>query len=518
MRTYVNGLAVIYNQSGRASKITLSSTMQFPKFNAFMRGCVTTHRSLEAIKEASRDAAEFGILQDHELRLLWDNTNFSSIYEVQRMGLAIMAYRLGFRGDTLLMLDIDMYSMIVEDDKNYLQPVVGTMKNLAGTFGNIERALFKQRVAECQDYQFCAVWWYQKLVSLSPKLRNKKGPLFHSLVPLSKKVNLETPRGGYGLCRGVATWVGEVVDRPNLTMKDIGRRPVFTKLANSEITLADAAKYLGVCPKTLGVYHRAHVNTATRAALVLSAYVEPKGKPKVAAEPAGECKVDPDVVDSSGNRDMPASQSSVSSSLREYIVAQAHDSPAKETVVSEDMLPQGTESPGKGTLVSEDFKVEAIDTSPNKGSVASDALSIAESVDLLANDVVVVSSDSEWDYDEHPLTQVSLKRSFAEARESYRAAAWAAAAAPADSPVNQDLSNTPRPFKKMRRPRFPPRTVPREHICYKCSREIFVLRPLRGGNRVQCNACNVPFHEKCFYSSTVKPEDGVGPCCLEAKE
>ena len=73
-------------------------------------------------------------------------------------------------------------------------------------------------------------------------------------------------------------------------------------------------------------------------------------------------------LDSSGNRDMRASQSSVSSSLREYIVAQAHDSPAKITVVSEDMLPQGTESLGKGTVVSEDFKVEAIDTSPNKGS------------------------------------------------------------------------------------------------------------------------------------------------------
>ena len=41
------------------------------------------------------------------------------------------------------------------------------------------------------------------------------------------------------------------------------------------------------------------------------------------------------------------------------------------------------------------------------------------------------------------------------------------------------------------------------------------MRPLRGGNSVQCNARNAPFHEKCFYSSTVKPEDGVGPCCLE---
>ena len=167
--------------------------------------------------------------------------------------------------------------------------------------------------------------------------------------------------------------------------------------------------------------------------------MEPKGKPKVAAEPAGECKVNRDVVDSSGNRDVPASQSSVSSSLREYIVAQAHDSPAKEIVVtvSENMLPQGTELPVPRILRL------AINTSPNKGSVACDALSIAESVDLLANDPVVVSSNSEWDYDEHPLTQVSLKTSFAEARESYCAAAWAAPAAQADSPVNQDLSNTP---------------------------------------------------------------------------
>ena len=384
------------------------------------------------------------------------------------------------------------------------------MKNLAGTFANVDRALFKQRVAECPDYRFCAIWWYHKLVSLTPE---KKGPLFHHLKPQSKKFYPDTPRGGYGLCRGVATWVGEVVDRPNLTWKDIGRRPVFTKLANSEITLADAAKYLGVCPKTLGVYHRAALNTTNRAATVLSTYQEPEEKPKVEAEPAKEPEVKPEVaVQSSADRDVRASQSSLCSSLqslKEYVVAEAHNSPAKDTVVSEDMLPEAQESPSKGSNVSEDILAE--------GSVASEALSMAESLDVLANDPVVVSSDSEWDYEERPLTQLSLKRSLEEARESYRAAAWAAPAAPAGSPVNQDLSNTPQPFKKMRRPRFPPRTVPRENICYKCSREIFVLRPLRGGKRISCNACNAPFHEKCFYSSVVKPEDGVGPCCLEAQ-
>ena len=55
---------------------------------------------------------------------------------------------------------------------------------------------------------------------------------------------------------------------------------------------------------------------------------------------------------------------------------------------------------------------------------------MAHSVDVLANDPVVVSSDSEWDYEERPLTQLSLKRSLEEARESYRAATWGAPASP----------------------------------------------------------------------------------------
>ena len=381
MRTYVNGLAVMYNQSGRTTKVSFSSTMQFPKFNAFMRGCVTIHRGLVAIKEASKDAAAFEILQDRELPLLWNNTNFDSLYEVQRMGMAILAFRTGLRGDTLRKLDIDMYALIVEGGEKYLQPVVGTMKNLAASLDKVEKALFKQRVAQCEDHRFCAIWWFQKLASMSPL--KTKGPLFHFLNPLSNSVQ-EGKRAGYGVCRGTANWVGQLLERPGLTMKDIGRRPVFTKLANSEVSLADAAKYLGVAQKTLAVYHRAAL---------------------------------------------------------------------------------------------------------------------------------------EWDYDERPLTQPSLKRSLEEAREIYRTATWEAPPAPEGAAVNQDLSNVPQPFKRMRRPRYPPRHVPRENTCSKCSREIFVWRPLRGGARIQCKVCNAPYHESCFYAtsstSTMNVDDGVGPCCRE---
>ena len=72
-----------------------------------------------------------------------------------------------------------------------------------------------------------------------------------------------------------------------------------------------------------------------------------------------------------------------------------HTTPQQRRLVSEDMLPQGTESPGKGTVVSEDFIADAIDTSRNKGSVASDALSIAESVDILALGCAVLGRGAE---------------------------------------------------------------------------------------------------------------------------
>ena len=41
MRTYVNGLATVWNQQNTEVKVVLSSLMQFSKFNEFMRVCVT---------------------------------------------------------------------------------------------------------------------------------------------------------------------------------------------------------------------------------------------------------------------------------------------------------------------------------------------------------------------------------------------------------------------------------------------------------------------------------------------
>ena len=151
------------------------------------------------------------------------------------------------------------------------------------------------------------------------------------------------------------------------------------------------------------------------------------------------------------------------------------------------------------------------DSSPAKLSVTSSQS--GGSVDLLA-DGSSESSESVWDYDEQPLTQVSLKRSLEDSRQEYRDAAWAAPPTAANAPISQDLSDMPLPFQKMRRPKCPPavRQVASEFICHKCSREINVWRPLRREHCVFCVMCNAPYHEACMGEGS---KDGSmrGPCC-----
>ena len=85
---------------------------------------------------------------------------------------------------------------------------------------------------------------------------------------VSKKLGDDAAGGG--IFRGVGKWVAKVLGR-KLTFKDLARRVVMTKLANSdEITVADAAKYLGLTMPTLEVYHQMDKKTPDMAANILS--------------------------------------------------------------------------------------------------------------------------------------------------------------------------------------------------------------------------------------------------------
>ena len=128
-----------------------------------------------------------------------------------------------------------------------------------------------------------------------------------------------------------------------------------------------------------------------------------------------------------------------------------------------------------------DSSPEPVEARPHPAPVADSSLAklsvtssqSGRSVDLLA-DGRSECSESVWDYDERPLTHVSLKRSLDDSRQENRDAAWAAPPTAANAPISQDLSDMPMPFQKMRRPKCPPavRQVASEFICHKCSREI----------------------------------------------
>ena len=75
-----------------------------------------------------------------------------------------------------------------------------------------------------------------------------------------------------GVFRGVAMWVRGVLGRGNnFVFRDIGRRPVMTKLVNSpDLSVDDAAKYMHVHPRTLSVYHRMGAEKRCLAAEILA--------------------------------------------------------------------------------------------------------------------------------------------------------------------------------------------------------------------------------------------------------
>uniref|UniRef100_A0A7S1I4C4 Uncharacterized protein n=1 Tax=Eutreptiella gymnastica TaxID=73025 RepID=A0A7S1I4C4_9EUGL len=96
LRTYVNAAGKLWNQTGTRNKIYLSSTTQFPNFNRFLNGCITTHRAAKATKKAASNQAETEILQDHELETLYENTTFSNIYQNKRYNQAILLRERGY--------------------------------------------------------------------------------------------------------------------------------------------------------------------------------------------------------------------------------------------------------------------------------------------------------------------------------------------------------------------------------------------------------------------------------------
>ena len=287
----------------------------------------------------------------------------------------------------------------------------------------------------------------------------------------------------------------------------------MTKAANSGLPLPETSKYFKVRPNTMMVYHQASRDTAHKVAGILSGHAP-------ASKPPAPGLLDEDFLLESTSLGIPENNAEVVAGV---VASPAQDVPhvpeqvAPIAPVDVPHVPEQVAPIAPVDVPPVPEQVAPIapvaDSSPGKISVTSSQS--ACSVDLLA-DCKSASSNSEWDYEERPLTQVSLKRSFDQGREEYKAAAYAAPPSAENARISQDLSDAPMPFPKMRRPKAPAaeRRVAAEFIYHRCSREINVWRKLRGMTRVFCAMCNAPYHETCMGKGA-KDGSMLGPCCAQ---
>ena len=120
IKTYVNALAAIYNTRRQENQWVPSSKMRFPEFNSYYAHVDKLYKEIEAIHAAQTPEEE--ILQDTELEKLWNDTNFESPFEVQRYNIMILAYRTGFRADTMQHLIVKTFQRGNDQHGQYLEP------------------------------------------------------------------------------------------------------------------------------------------------------------------------------------------------------------------------------------------------------------------------------------------------------------------------------------------------------------------------------------------------------------
>ena len=155
-RTYINGLAKVYNGIATENHFVTSSNSQFPRTNALLAASDVRERVIRAVNQA--EANNVLLLTDADLAKIYDATNMSNPREVQRYNIIVMSYRTGLRPDNLRRLRPEVVKLgRLANGQRCLTFVIGNMRNLPGTLTTIDLAMFKQQVVEAADPTFCAI-------------------------------------------------------------------------------------------------------------------------------------------------------------------------------------------------------------------------------------------------------------------------------------------------------------------------------------------------------------------------
>ena len=260
LKTTINVLALKYRETAPPTAICSSSTKQFPNYNKIWNAASKRWKDLGARQDV------VAVLEDHEVVQLYDQTNFSSLYEAQRMNLVVLFFSLGQRADNMISLRVGHFHLSQgSDGRENLVVNFPTMKNLQAKQSNSSRDAHKQTILPHPDAKVCGIAAYKRQLSMLLD-KTKDGHFFISLRVTSKNLGAGEPIT-YSTIRGAATWARTVVGRA-VTSKDLGRRPVMTRLGNA-LGSYEAAKAMGVANRTVERYHVAGGDVNKRAAEAL---------------------------------------------------------------------------------------------------------------------------------------------------------------------------------------------------------------------------------------------------------
>ena len=244
----------------------------------------------------------------------------------------------------------------------------------------------------------------------------------------------------------------------------------------SKITLHDAAKHVGVQPRTLNVYHQKGKQVKSKAAMLLSKHnvakeeeqskAEPCPKPEIKAEPCPKPPQNP--------------------------------SPMKVKLESPQEM---------------DNRQVSIYT------ISDDDLLSSHSCDVLNSSMVSSAlsfGDEANEYEEFPPTQLSEKgdvfASLAEGVNEYRDAAFAAPPGEEGVAHNQVFEDMSNPFTAAKKPKKAPcRPKVEPSVCYMCDEPIPRRRDTIALQPVSCDACRATYHLRCAKLTRV-PRHGSWIC------
>ncbi|EPS58297.1 hypothetical protein M569_16518 [Genlisea aurea] len=267
-RTYVNAVTRVYTRAMPDVMIVPSSQRQFPLFDKWFTDLNTRERAARAISTAANPPTD--VLSVSEFRCVMSTVDTSNVFQNQQANILALAFGTGFRAEVLRRLQSDSFQTSQKEGRTVLTVVVGTMKNLSGSFAKADAALFRQVIVSGDDPLTCpvaAVARQQALLEMAPN-KGHTNWLFRTCRPISPHLSDEPVSDE--MFRGVAAWASMVVQR-RCTFKDVARRAAMTRLASdSALSREDVAKYFGVNRNTVAVYHQMARGTPFQAGAILA--------------------------------------------------------------------------------------------------------------------------------------------------------------------------------------------------------------------------------------------------------